>query len=369
MNTPATRKIIHIDCDCFFAAVEMRDDPSLVGKPISVGGNPDSRGVVATCNYEARAHGVRSAMACSKARRLCPNLLFIRPRFDVYKTVSRQIRQIFLDYTPVIEPLSLDEAYLDVTESTHHGNRATRIAREIQKRIREEVGITASAGVAPNKFLAKIASDWKKPAGLFVIAPDQVEAFVSVLPVARLHGVGKVTAAHLHRMHILTCADLRQRELSELLRHFGSFGEYLWQLAHGIDNRPVQISRRQSVSVEETYDEDLPTVADCLEKLPALITDLQGRIDRLDSSYAIGKPFVKVKFHDFTQTTLERQGAQRSAESYRSLLLDAFARGNKPVRLLGIGARVIDLQAAPCQLELNLPEAMLHSEAGSGAYA
>lgn len=350
------RKIIHIDCDCFYAAVEMRDDPGLVGWPIAVGGEPGSRGVVATCNYEARAHGVRSAMPAGKAQRLCPQLRFIRPRFDVYKAVSRQIRGIFSDYTPHIEPLSLDEAYLDVSDSPHHNNSATRIAREIQQRIISEVKISASAGVAPNKFLAKIASDWRKPGGLFVIRPEQANAFIAQLPVARLHGVGKVTAERLHRLGIHTCTDLRKYPLADLLRHFGSFGEYLWQLAHGIDNRPVQVSRRQSVSVEETYNEDLPTVADCLEKLPALMSDLQRRLDRLESSYAVGKPFVKVKFHDFTQTTLERQGAPLSPASYRALLTDAFNRGNKPARLLGIGVRLIDLQAQgfPLQLKLQL---------------
>lgn len=337
-------KIIHIDCDCFFAAVEMRDDPRLIGVPIAVGGTPDSRGVVATCNYEARAHGVRSAMPAGKALRLCPALRFIRPRFDVYKAVSRQVRGIFADYTDLIEPLSLDEAYLDVTESPHLGNRATRIAREIQKRIAKEVGITASAGVAPNKFLAKIASDWKKPAGLFVIQPQQADAFVRELPVKKLHGVGRVTAERLHRMGLHTCADLRAFPQADLLRAFGSFGIHLWQLAHGIDERPVEIGRRRSLSVENTFDSDLPTAEDCIAALPELLDDFHTRLARLDSSYRPGKPFVKVKFHDFSQTTLERQGAELDAGSYHSLIREAFARGNKPVRLLGIGTRLIDLQ-------------------------
>lgn len=322
----------------------MRDDPSLVGKPIAVGGTPDSRGVVATCNYEARAHGVRSALPAGRALRLCPALQFIRPRFDVYKAVSLQVRQIFADYTEQIEPLSLDEAYLDVTDSPHHGNRATRIAREIQQRIQAEVGITASAGVAPNKFLAKIASDWKKPAGLFVIQPGQVDAFVRELPVKKLHGVGKVTAAHLHRLGLHTCADLRNYPQPELLKHFGAFGIHLWQLAHGIDDRPVEVGRRRSLSVENTFDDDLPTVEDCLAALPELMEDFTRRLARIDDSYRAGKPFVKIKFHDFTQTTLERQGADLGMESYGSLVREAFARGNKPVRLLGIGTRLIDLQ-------------------------
>lgn len=322
----------------------MRDNPKLIGTPIAVGGTPDSRGVVATCNYEARAHGVRSAMPSSKALRLCPTLRFVRPRFDVYKAVSLQVRQIFADYTDQIEPLSLDEAYLDVTCSPHFDNRATRIAREIQKRIAREVGITASAGVAPNKFLAKIASDWKKPAGLFVIQPHQVDAFVQQLPVKKLHGVGKVTAARLNSLGIHTCLDLRNYPQTDLLKSFGSFGIQLWELAHGIDHRPVEVGRRRSLSVEQTFDEDLPTAEDCLAALPPLMADFTRRLARLDKSYRCGKPFVKVKFHDFSQTTLERQGADCTLESYTSLLREAYTRGNKPVRLLGIGTRLIDLQ-------------------------
>lgn len=347
-----TKKIIHIDCDCFYASIEMRDDPTLIGRPIAVGGTPDKRGVVATCNYEARAYGVHSAMPSQQAQKLCPDILFIRPRFDVYRAVSKQIQSIFLDYTNIIEPLSLDEAYLDVTHCTLFNNSATRIAKTIQQRIYQEVQITASAGVAPNKFLAKIASDWKKPSGLFVITPKQVDDFIMLLPVKKLHGVGKVTANKLSQLGINTCYDLRQWTRPMLLREFGSFGEKLWHLARGIDERPVQSPRRQSVSVERTFTEDLPSLQHCIAKLPELIEELNKRIDRLDSSYKTGKPFVKVKFHDFTQTTLEQQGAILSLESYQTLLENAFQRGNKPVRLLGIGTRVIDLKNIIVQLTL-----------------
>lgn len=352
MAHPSLKKIIHIDCDCFYASIEMRDDPSLRGRPIAVGGTPDKRGVVATCNYEARAYGVRSAMPSQKAQKLCPDLLFIRPRFDVYRAVSKQIQQIFQDFTTIIEPLSLDEAYLDVTDCQLFNNSATRIAQRIQQRIQQEIGITASAGVAPNKFLAKIASDWKKPSGLFVITPEKMDDFILHLPVNKLHGVGKVTAAKLNQLGINTCYDLRQWSRSELLRDFGSFGERLWHLARGIDDRPVQTHRRQSVSVERTFQEDLPDLQHCLTKLPELITELNNRIARLDNSYKTGKPFVKVKFHDFTQTTLEQQGAPLDLNSYQILLQQAFERGNKPVRLLGIGTRVIDLKDISVQLTL-----------------
>jgi DNA polymerase IV len=352
----AARKIIHVDCDCFYAAIEMRDDPSLANKPLAVGGSADRRGVIATCNYEARAYGVRSAMASGHALKLCPDLLIVKPRMDVYKAASREIQAIFRDYTEVIEPLSLDEAYLDVSHSSHFAGSATRIAQDIRRRVSQELHITVSAGVAPNKFLAKIASDWKKPNGLFVITPDQVEDFVAQLPVAKLHGVGKVTADKLGRMGIRDCADLREWSKLRLVKEFGSFGERLWGLAHGIDERAVQTdSRRQTVSVETTFDHDLPDLAACHAQLPQLLDELATRMARLDASYRPDKPFVKIKFHDFTQTTLEQAGARRDLDSYKLLLSAAFARGDKPVRLLGVGVRLHDLRNRHEQLELFAP--------------
>ncbi|XXF10218.1 DNA polymerase IV [Pseudomonas sp. D2-3] len=347
------RKIVHIDCDAFYASVEMRDNPALADKPMAVGGSADRRGVIATCNYEARAYGVRSAMASGHALKLCPDLLIVKPRFDVYRAVSREIHGIFRDYTDQIEPLSLDEAFLDVSNCEHFGGSATRIAQDIRRRVSSDLHITVSAGVAPNKFLAKIASDWRKPNGIFVITPDQVEDFVAELPVNKLHGVGKVTADKLTRLGIRTCRDLREWNKLRLVREFGSFGERLWNLAHGIDERAVQTdSRRQSMSVENTYDQDLPDLQACLAQLPALLEELERRMTRLDSSYRAGKPFVKVKFHDFTQTTLEQAGAARDLESYRVLLTSAHARGNRPVRLLGVGVRLQDLRGKHEQLDL-----------------
>ena len=347
------RKIIHVDCDCFYAAIEMRDDPSLTNKPLAVGGSADRRGVIATCNYEARAYGVRSAMASGHALKLCPDLLIVKPRMDAYKAASREIQAIFRDYTELIEPLSLDEAYLDVSASPHFAGSATRIAQDIRRRVSQELHITVSAGVAPNKFLAKIASDWKKPNGLFVITPDQVEDFVAQLPVAKLHGVGKVTADKLGRMGIRDCADLREWSKLRLVKEFGSFGERLWGLARGIDERAVQTdSRRQTLSVENTFDQDLPDLAACYAQLPQLLDELATRMARLDASYRPDKPFVKIKFHDFSQTTLEQAGARRDLDSYKLLLSAAFARGNKPVRLLGGGVRLHDLRNRHEQLEL-----------------
>lgn len=347
------RKIVHIDCDCFFAAIEMRDDPRLAGRPMAVGGAPDRRGVIATCNYEARAFGVHSAMASRQALALCPQLLIVRPRFEAYKAASRQIHAILQDYTELIEPLSLDEAYLDVSDSAHFSGSATLIAQDIRRRVREQLDITVSAGVAPNKFLAKIASDWHKPDGLCVITPQEVDAFVAALPVARLHGVGKVTAERLARLGIQRCSDLREWQRLALVREFGSFGERLWQLARGIDERPVRVERRrQTLSVEHTFDRDLPDLAACVAELPALLEQLEHRLARLDSGYRADKPLVKLKFHDFTQTTLEQAGAGRDGGSYQRLLAAAFARGGRPVRLIGVGVRLVDLREGGEQLAL-----------------
>ncbi len=335
----------------------MRDDPRLQGRAVAVGGSADRRGVIATCNYEARSWGVHSAMPTARALKLCPDLEIIKPRMDAYKAASREIHSILHDYTDCIEPLSLDEAFLDVTDCTLCSGSGTLIAKEIRSRVWQELRLVVSAGVAPNKFLAKIASDWRKPNGLFVITPDEVDDFVLGLPVKKLHGVGKVTAAKLARMGITDCAHLREHSLLALSKAFGSFGERLWSLARGIDERPVQpFSRRQSLSVETTFDQDLPDLTACQAQLPALLKELARRQARLDADYRPEKPFVKVKFHDFTQTTIEQAGAPLDLDSYRLLLSAAFMRGNKPVRLLGVGVRLHDQQQqAAVQLELFSP--------------
>ena len=335
----------------------MRDDPRLQGRAVAVGGSADRRGVIATCNYEARSWGVHSAMPTARALKLCPDLEIIKPRMDAYKAASREIHSILHDYTDCIEPLSLDEAFLDVSDCTLCSGSGTLIAKEIRSRVWQELRLVVSAGVAPNKFLAKIASDWRKPNGLFVITPDEVDDFVLGLPVKKLHGVGKVTAAKLARMGITDCAHLREHSLLALSKAFGSFGERLWSLARGIDERPVQpFSRRQSLSVETTFDQDLPDLTACQAQLPALLKELARRQARLDSDYRPEKPFVKVKFHDFTQTTIEQAGAPLDLDSYRLLLSAAFMRGNKPVRLLGVGVRLHDQQQqAAMQLELFSP--------------
>jgi DNA polymerase-4 len=335
------RKIIHCDCDCFYASVEMRDDPSLRGRPLAVGGRPDQRGVVATCNYEARAYGVHSAMATATALKKCPDLLVLPPNMEKYRTASRQIMEIYQSYTELVEPLSLDEAYLDVTDSPHCKGSATLIAQEIRKRIFETVGITASAGVAPNKFVAKIASDWNKPDGLFLVRPEEVDAFVAALPVKKLWGVGKVTAEKMNKLGAQTCADLRNWTEQELQHHFGSFGLRLYDLCRGIDYREVSNSReRKSISTEETYTPDVPDLAACLAQLPELYEHLLGRIKRADAGKQVNKLFVKIKFADFQQTTVECVGYAPNMATFARLMETGWQRASRPVRLLGVGVRL-----------------------------
>ena len=346
------RKIIHVDCDCFYAAIEMRDDPTLREIPLAVGGRADQRGVIATCNYIARRYGVHSAMSSARALLLCPQLTILPPDMRRYREASQQIMAIYERYTPLIEPLSLDEAYLDVTGQPHQQGSATRMAEAIRRQIRDEVGITASAGIAPNKFLAKIASDWNKPDGQLVIRPQEVDRFVLGLAVEKIHGVGKVTAGQLKKLGIHRCSDLRQWERVDLMRHFGRFGERLYELARGRDERPVSTDRnRKSISVEETYVQDLPDLPACQDKLPELMAKLQGRIVRADNPPFKGLS-VKLKFADFSQTTAEHVGRQLTVTAFTELLAIAHARGAKPVRLVGVGVRLADETDQPEQLPL-----------------
>ena len=342
-----TRKIIHVDCDCFYAAVEVLDNPRLRGRPVAVGGDPRSRGVIAACNYEARRFGVHSAMASARAMRLCPELVILPPRFERYRALSKQIHAILHRHTRIIEPLSLDEAYLDVTESRHCDNSATRIARTLRREIREELGLVVSAGVAPNKFLAKVASDWEKPDGLFVITPEKVQPFLDELPVERLFGVGRVGAAKLGELGVRTCADLRGLSRLTLGQHFGSFGERLYQLARGEDDRPVKTHRqRKSVSVEKTYDHDLARLEDWQRMLPALMERLQRRLDRLEHRYLISGLTARVRYSDFALATTDGPGeGQPSEEDFALLFEQLWERRAMPARLLGIGVRLRDTDA------------------------
>lgn len=340
------RKIIHIDADSFYASVEMRDDPALAGKPIAVGGAADRRGVIATSNYEARKYGVRSAMPTSRALQQCPALVIVAPRFDVYRSISKQFHAIFRDYTELIEPLSLDEAYLDVTDCQQCGGSATLIANEIRARVRAELGLTVSAGVAPNKFLAKVASDWNKPDGTYTIPPDQVAEFVRTLPVSKINGVGKVTTEKFRKMGVVTCADLQTIAVEELARRFGKYGPRLAQLALGIDHREVKSTRlRKSISVERTYPQDLETDAAILDALGRILEELEHRFQKIAQQYRPSARFIKVKFSDFTQTTMDETILDHSCPwlsvvDYQRLLLAGRARRALSVRLLGAGLRL-----------------------------
>lgn len=331
--------------DAFYASVEQRDNPDLRGKPVAVGGSRE-RGVVAAASYEARQFGVRSAMPSVTAIRKCPQLIFVRPRFDVYKAVSREIHEIFAEYTPMIEPLSLDEAYLDVTENLKGIDTATEIAREIKEKIREKTGLTASAGVSFNKFLAKIASDYRKPDGLFVIKPSQAEAFVETLEVKGFHGIGRVTAEKMHKMGIFTGADLREQPVENLVKHFGKAGRWYYQIARGQDDRPVNPDRiRKSIGAEETFSTDLEEIELLLNELWPISEEVWRRAER---AHLYGKTVtLKVKFGDFEQITRSRTSLQPFTEQpvYERIIRDLFDSIlplRKGIRLLGISLSNLD---------------------------
>jgi DNA polymerase-4 len=350
------RKIIHIDADCFYAAIEMRDNPALGDRPLAVGGSAARRGVIATCNYAARRFGVRSAMASAYAQRLCPDLLIIPPNMPKYREASARMHDVFRLYTDIIEPLSLDEAYLDVTDCDAFGGSATRIAEAIRHEIKERVGISVSAGVSVNKFVAKVASEWRKPDGLYVVGPDEVDAFVAALPVTRIPGVGHVTGERLARMGLRTCADLRALDSNILWQRLGSFGSVLAQRAWGQDDRPVQVSRvRKSVSVERTFAEDVAHGPPCHAQLPVLMTQLLERLHTAGAQDRIEKAFVKVKFADFSSTTVERVGTTARASHFAQLLDEALTRNTLPIRLLGLGVRLTPQEADGTGEQLLLP--------------
>lgn len=342
-SNPPQRKIIHVDMDCFYAAVEMRDDPSLRGIPIAVGGASDRRGVISTCNYEARAFGVHSAMATATAIRLCPDLKVLPGRMRYYQAVSKQIREILSRYTDIIEPLSLDEAYLDVSDCLLFQGSATRIAEDIRRAIKQELGLTASAGVAPNKFLAKICSDENKPDGQCVLAPEDVDEFVLRLPLRKIPGVGKVTQAKLAKVGLQTCQDVRLLGETEVLRQFGNLGELLWRRSHGIDQRSLTTSWvRKSLSVERTFAEDFNEVKQAVELIDVLFEELERRLAK-HQDRAIKNQQVKLKFSDFRTTTMERRSNHLEKALFVELLPFAWERGNGlGIRLLGLGVAFQD---------------------------
>lgn len=373
----AQRKIIHVDMDAFYASVEQRDNPSLNGLPVIVGGRPDGRGVVAACSYEARKFGVHSAMPSAEAIRKCPEAVFVKPRFAIYQQASRQIHAVFREFTDIIEPLSLDEAYLDVTHNTLFDGSAFKLAGEIKAVILERTQLVASAGVSYNKFLAKIASDYDKPDGIYCILPEQGEEFVAGLPVGKFHGVGKVTEARMHALGIHTGADLRRWTEAELESEFGKSSGYYFRVARGIDHRPVSVSRtRKSLGSERTFGQNLHNRDEMLDVLDKLSTELLA--DLLEKQLRCTTITVKVRFADFTTLTrahtetkvaiddslikrvvpilLDRALEAGKLSVQQPGLYNARSRADKSgIRLLGLsfrGLRPVD-EDKPTQLEMD----------------
>ena len=339
------RKIIHIDMDAFFASIEQRDHPELRGKPVAVGGS-GQRGVVAAASYEARKYGVFSAMASSIAKRKCPQLIFVDHRFDVYRSVSRQLREIFHEYTDLVEPLSLDEAYLDVTENKKGRPSATLIAKEIKERIKQETQLTASAGVSINKFLAKVASDQDKPDGLFVIPPKKTEVFVEELSIEKFFGVGKVTAKKMHEMGILTGKDLKKYPLEELVNRFGKVGRYYYDIARAVDNRPVNPNRiRKSIGAERTFDEDLLDQTEIVAQTKKILDILMERISKANAK---GKTLtLKLKYNNFDIHTKSRSvqqyiGNRKEMEMLTVELVKMTMPPPMGIRLIGLTLSNLD---------------------------
>lgn len=335
--------------DCFYAAVEIRERPELMHRPVAVGGS-SGRGVLTTCNYPAREFGIRSAMPVFKARQLCPELIILPVRSDLYREVSEQVREIFSRYTTLIEPLSLDEAYLDVS---HLKERGHDIALSIRSDIRKETGLTASAGIAPNKLVAKIASDWNKPDGQLVVPPSKVAAFMRDLPVKKIWGIGPKSAKRMANAGIETCADLQALDRAQLAQQFGSFGLELFKLCRGIDERPVNPDRiRKSLSNERTFPENLTDLESCREALKAQFDELMEDLRTKKPDRKVAKLFIKLKFADFRRTTAETGGTQPDLKTFDTLLTEAWGRSGKDVRLLGLGVRFAEQGESAEQLEL-----------------
>ncbi len=337
---PAYRKIIHVDMDAFYASVEQRDRPHLRGKPIAVGGSPEKRGAVAAASYEARQYGVHSALPSRSAAARCPHLIFVRPRFEAYRAVSEQIREIFFDYTDLVEPLSLDEAYLDVTVDKKEIGSAMIIAEQIKQRIKADLHLTASAGVSINKFLAKIASDLDKPDGLSLIAPEQAEAFIEQLPIEAFHGVGPATAAKMKKLGIHAGADLKAWDRHQLIATFGKVGDYYYKVVRAEDNRPVNPNRmRKSIGAEKSFFEDLRQRDEMDAALTAIAADVHQRlVKNKRSGYTLT---LKIKYNNYDVITRSRTletPIQAIADilSLAQSLLAAHVTSGRPVRLLGI---------------------------------
>ena len=332
-------KIIHVDMDCFYASVEIRDKPEYVNKPVAVAGNAESRGVVTTCNYIARKFGVKSAMPSITAKKLCPEIIFLPVNMHKYREVSAEVHKIYRCYTKIIEPVSLDEAYLDVTKSKYCNGDPEEMAMQIRKKIYEDLKITASAGISSNKFLAKIASDWNKPNGQFSIPDKDITNFVPKIPIRCIHGVGKKTEQILKKQNIKTCADLQKLSKYNLIETLGKYGHTLYYLCRGIDNRKVETNRiRKSLSVEDTYNVDLKNFDSCSRELKILFKELVKRIENSSNKNKLIKScFIKIKYNDFKQTSSQISCNILNFDIFLNLLSKNNIDNNKPIRLLGLG--------------------------------
>ncbi|MGB3665436.1 MAG: DNA polymerase IV [Bermanella sp.] len=336
------RQVLHVDCDCFFAAVEMRDQPHLRNVPLAIGGASDRRGVISTCNYLARKFGVRSAMASGQAKQLCPDLVLVPGNMQKYRDVSADVMEILKQYALQFEVVSVDEAYLELAPTSN----AQMVAQQIRQQVESELGITVSVGIAPNKFLAKVASDWRKPNGQFAILPSEVDEFVARLEVIKIPGVGPKSAAKLHDMGIYTCGHVREVPDEILLKRFGKFGQLLIERAKGQDSRGLSHGRmRKSISVERTFAEDLQNQSDIEEALNDMWPKFLERIERANLKLEQLAPFVKVKFADFHVTTLAKQSSQASFDQYLNLVIEASKRDQQTIRLLGLGAKLLQPSA------------------------
>jgi DNA polymerase-4 len=357
-NTFPQRKIIHIDMDCFYAAVEMRDNPEYRDIPLAIGGKVDRRSVLSTCNYLARSFGVHSAMPSYKAKQLCPELVIIPGRMAVYIEVSKQIKAIYYRYTDLVEPLSLDEAFLDVSDCKLFQGSATYIAEDIRRAIFEELNLTASAGVASVKFLAKIASDENKPNGICVITPDQISVFIKTLPLKKIPGVGKVAQQKLAARGLVTCADVQQYSAEKLLSEFGKLGGALLNYSCGIDSRAVEPYReRKSLAVEHTFSYDILGEDQCSERLVPLFEELTRRLEKVLDEKMITKIGVKIKFSDFNIKNAERQSSEWSLPLFSTLLHHLLHKSSdKPIRLLGISVGLAPRLDEHQSVQLNLLE-------------
>jgi len=335
------KKIIHVDMDCFYASVELRDKPHLKFKPVAVAGSSQSRGVITTCNYIARKSGIKSAMPSIKAKKLCPNLIFLPVNMEKYKTVSNEIYQVYKCYTKIIEPVSLDEAYLDVTNSKYCNGDPEEMARQIRKKILDDFKITASAGISCNKFLSKVASDWNKPNGQFAVPDSEIDEFVLNIPLKKIPGVGEKTLLILNKNSIKTCEDIQNTKEIDLINMLGKYGTTLHNLCRGIDDRIVEVNKiSKSLSVEDTYESDISDIEECIEKLNILYLEL---ISRLNKPQYLNRPikscFIKIKYNDFKTTTSQMSCAEVHYEIFEKLLKKNNSSIQKPIRLLGVGVQ------------------------------